>query len=131
MITLTCVKCGALGGTRTPNTHRSVGVGKSSKTVRHRSWAGPTFQSCPRASGAVQRLGYSLGYSSDGTALILDRLLFRPDISPSWRGSCERYRPSPVAAACRWLLLLLAVTVAVSRDQESVRGAWSRFPFRT
>jgi hypothetical protein len=27
---------------------------------------------------------------------------------PSWRGSCERYALSPVAAACRWLLLLLS-----------------------
>jgi len=52
-------------------------VGKSSRIVRHRSWAGPIFQSCPRASGAVQRLGYSVGYSRGRTALILDRLLFR------------------------------------------------------
>jgi hypothetical protein len=27
---------------------------------------------------------------------------------PSWRGSCERYALSPVAAACRWSLLLLS-----------------------
>jgi hypothetical protein len=40
--------------------------GKSSRIVRHRSQAGPIFQSCPRASGAVQRLGYS----RDGTAPI-------------------------------------------------------------
>jgi hypothetical protein len=33
-------------------------------------WA--VLQSCLRASGAVQRLGYS----RDGTGLILDRLLF-------------------------------------------------------
>ena len=37
-----------------------------------------------------------------------DRRLFRPDISPSWRGSCERYALSPVAAGSRWLLLLLS-----------------------
>ena len=111
-----------------PPTFRSVGVGKSSRTVRHRSWAaGPTFQSCPRASGAVQRLGYSLGYSSDGTALILDRLLFRPDISPSWRGSCERYRPSPVAAACRWLLLLLSPLLSAAiRKASAALGPASR-----
>ena len=30
-------------------THRSVGVGNSSRTVRHRSQAGPIFQSCPGA----------------------------------------------------------------------------------
>jgi hypothetical protein len=44
-------------------TFRSVGVGTSSRTVRHRSWAGPIFQGCPRASGAVQRLGDSVGNS--------------------------------------------------------------------
>jgi hypothetical protein len=33
-------------------------------------------------SGAVQRLGCSLGYSRGAAALIPDRLLFRPDISP-------------------------------------------------
>jgi len=27
---------------------------------------------------------------------------------PSWRGSCERNALSPVAGACRWLLLLLS-----------------------
>jgi hypothetical protein len=27
---------------------------------------------------------------------------------PSWRGSCERYASSPVAAGSRWLLLLLS-----------------------
>ena len=47
----------------------------SSRTVRQCSWAGPIFQGCPRAPGAVQRLGYSLGYSRGGTALILDCLL--------------------------------------------------------
>lgn len=62
-------------------TIRSVGVGKSSRAVRHRSWAGPVFQSCPRASGAVRRLGYSLGYSRGGAALILGRPLFRPDMA--------------------------------------------------
>jgi hypothetical protein len=36
-----------------PVTIRSVGVGKSSRTVCHRLQAGPIFQSCPRASGAV------------------------------------------------------------------------------
>jgi uncharacterized protein with GYD domain len=65
---------GALGGTRTPN-HRSVGIGASSRTVHCGPCAGPTFQSRPRASAAVQWLGNSLGYSRDGMALILDRLL--------------------------------------------------------
>jgi len=27
---------------------------------------------------------------------------------PSWHGLCESYALSPVAGACRWLLLLLA-----------------------
>jgi hypothetical protein len=44
------------------------------------SWAGPIFQSGPDASGAVQRLGSSVGNSRGVTAAVLDRLLFRPDI---------------------------------------------------
>ena len=73
---------GALEGIRTPN----LLIRRSGQVVQdrpYRSWAGPIFQSCPRASGAVQRLGYSLGYSRGATALILDCLLFRPDVSPS------------------------------------------------
>jgi len=77
-------------------------------TVRHRSWAGPIFQSCPRASGVVQRLGYSLGYSRGGTVLILDRLLFRHSGLPvrlirskrGWMLSCVRDRG--------WLVPLLS-----------------------
>ena len=34
--------------------------------------------------------------------------VFQAGHIPSWRGSCERYALSPVAAACRWLLLLLS-----------------------
>jgi hypothetical protein len=34
--------------------------------------------------------------------------VFRPDISPSRRAPCERVAVSPVAVACRWLLLLLS-----------------------
>jgi hypothetical protein len=48
----------------------SVGVGKSSRTVRCGLCAGTTFHSCPPGIGVVQRLGYSLGYSRGGTALI-------------------------------------------------------------
>jgi hypothetical protein len=81
----------------------SVGVGKPYRAVRHRSRAGPIFPSCPRASGVVQRLGYSRG----GTALILDRLL-RPDVSPGHRRKCECLRALPAADVCRWLLLLLS-----------------------
>lgn len=53
----------------------AVGVGTSPRTVRHRSWAGPIFQGCPPASGAVRRLGNSVGNDRGGTALISDRLL--------------------------------------------------------
>jgi hypothetical protein len=56
-------------------------------------------------SGAVQRLGYSLGYSRGGTALILDRLLFRPDISPVATDRagvmrCRRSLPLVVGRCC-------------------------------
>jgi len=61
---------GSVGG------HLIVGVGRSSRTVRHWSWAGPIFQDCPGASAAVQWLGYSIGNSRGSMALIVDRLLF-------------------------------------------------------
>ena len=41
----------------------SVGVGKSSGTVRCGPYAGPTFQSCPHRTGIVHRLGSSIGSS--------------------------------------------------------------------
>jgi len=46
-------------------------------------------------------------------ARLLDHVEGRPSAFqaghiPSWRGSCERYALSLVAAACRWLLLLLS-----------------------
>jgi hypothetical protein len=75
-------------------------VGTSSKAVHHQSRAGPVFQSCPRASDAVQRLGKSVDNSRGGTALIPDRLLFRPDISPvgANRTRVMRCRQSPMTA---------------------------------
>jgi hypothetical protein len=57
-------------------------MGTSSRTVRCGRCAGPIFHSCPHGTGLVQWLGYSIGYSHGALALILDRLLFRPDISP-------------------------------------------------
>ena len=41
---------------------------------------------------------------------------------PSWHGSCERYALSPVAAGCRWLLLLLSrlLSAAIGRTDISV-----------
>jgi hypothetical protein len=33
---------------------------------------------------------------------------------PSWRGSCERYALSPVAAAGRWSLLLLSPLLSIA-----------------
>ena len=68
-------------GTQRAREHLIRGVGKPSRTVWCGLCAGPIFHSCPGASGAVRRLGYSLGYSREAAALILDRLLFRPDIS--------------------------------------------------
>jgi hypothetical protein len=84
-------------------TIRSVGVGKSSRTVCHQSWAGSIFQGCPCTSGAVQWLGYSVGYSRGGSPLILDRLLFRPDISPAGTNRARVMRcrrPLVLAADC-------------------------------
>ena len=69
---------------------------QSSRTVRCGLCAGPTFHSCPPGTGVVQRLGSSIGSSRGGTALILDCLLFRPDISPvaTHRASVMRCRRS-------------------------------------
>jgi len=38
----------------------------------------------------------------------MDRPFFRPDISPSWHKSSERYALWPVAAGCHRSLLLLS-----------------------
>jgi hypothetical protein len=62
--------------------HQIRGLGKSSRTVCCRPYAGPTFHSCPPGIGVVQRLGSSIGRSRGGTALILDHPLIRPYISP-------------------------------------------------
>ena len=40
---------------------------------------------------------------------------FQAGHMPSWRGSCERYALSPVAAACRWSLLLLSPLLSTRR----------------
>jgi hypothetical protein len=69
-------------------------------TVRCGRCAGPIFHSCPRGTRIVQRLGYSIGYSHRALALILDRLLFRPDTSQagSDRAGAGRGRWSPPSA---------------------------------
>src|SRR5260370_31462172 len=84
-------------------------MGTSSKTVRHQSWAGSIFQSCPCASAAVQRLGYSVGYSRGGTPpiLLLSPLLSAVGPGPHLRGlpgaatapcSAQTPPPNPIAA---------------------------------
>jgi hypothetical protein len=50
-----------VGPTLGPGTFRSVGVGRSSRTVHRGLCTGPTFQSCPHETGPVQRLGSSIG----------------------------------------------------------------------
>jgi hypothetical protein len=44
--------------------------------------------------------------------------VFQAGHIPSWRGSCERYALSPVAAGSRWLLLLLSPLLSAP-----IRGA--------
>ena len=95
-----------------------------SRTVRYRSWAGPIFQSCPRASGAVQRLGYSRG----GAALILDRLLFRPDISPVGAAPEAPDRPGIVSVSMvrTWLSGTLAlIAVPHARPAQQTRSMFA------
>ena len=53
-------------GTRRARTIRSVGVSKSSGTVRYWSWAGPIFQGRPHLSAVIRRLGSSVGNSRYG-----------------------------------------------------------------
>jgi hypothetical protein len=58
----------------------------------------------------------------------LDHVEGRPSANaghiPSWRGSHERYALSPVADACRWLLLLLSplLSAAVWVTTRTVQG---------
>jgi hypothetical protein len=72
--------------------------------------------------GRRQRLGYCVGYSRGGTPLVLDRLLFRPDISPSWRGSCESHALPPVADDSGWLLLLLSLLLSAAGPVPQFHG---------
>jgi hypothetical protein len=64
-------------------------------------------------------------------ARLLDHVESRPSANffqaghiPSWRGSHERYALSPVADACRWLLLLLSplLSAAVWVTTRTVQG---------
>jgi hypothetical protein len=67
------------------------------------------FHSCRHLSGVVRRLGNSIGDShGDAVPRPLDRLLFRPDVSPVGADRASVYALPPVAAARRWLLLLLS-----------------------
>jgi hypothetical protein len=98
-------------------------MGTSSRTVRCGRCAGPIFHSCPHGTGLVQRLGYSIGYSHGALALILDRLLFRPDVSQAGRATCERSALLPVAEASRGLLLLLSPLLSAQISGERWGGA--------
>jgi hypothetical protein len=60
-----------VGPTLGPGTFRSVGSGKSSRIVCHRSCAGPMFHICRHMSAVVQWLGSSIGSSRRGAALTL------------------------------------------------------------
>jgi hypothetical protein len=88
--------------------HKSVGVGTSSRTVRCGPCAGPTFHSCPDGTRLVQRLGNGVDYGHGALVLILDRLLFRPDVCPVGADRASVYALPPVAATRRWLLPLLS-----------------------
>ena len=48
--------------------------------------------------------------------------VFQAGHIPSWRGSCERYALSPVAAVSRWLLLLLSPLLSVAGPVPYLRG---------
>ena len=50
--------------------------------------------------------------------------VFQAGHIPSWRGSCERYALSPVAAACRWSLLLLSTRrrPPISKPTRTLQG---------
>jgi hypothetical protein len=47
---------------------------------------------------------------------------FQAEHIPSWHGSRERYALSPVAAACRWSLLLLSPLLSAT---VAGRAAWT------
>ena len=69
-----------------------------------------------------ERLGYSLGYSRGAAALIPDRLLFSPGISPVAARPCKRgWVLSTLADGCGRLLLLLSPLLSVSAGRTDIR----------
>jgi hypothetical protein len=64
----------------------------------------------PRGHGSVMRRP---GSQWDGA--VERPSAFQAGHIPSWRGSCECYALSPVAAACRWSLLLLSPLLSTRR----------------
>jgi hypothetical protein len=76
-------------------TSRSVGVGTSSRAVQSRPCAGPIFQACQHASGAVQRLGSRFGSSHRGVAMTIDLPLRmkddRPGLTMTVHRPCSEY----------------------------------------
>ena len=101
---------GALGGTRTPNLLiRRSGHIVQDRPLRSLRWADIPLMSawdapCPAAWQQCWLQSRRPGADPRPSA-------FQAGHIPSWRGSCERYPLSPVAAGSRWLLLLLSAAV--------------------
>jgi hypothetical protein len=74
------------------------------------------------ASGAVQRVGYSLDYSHAGMMMILDRLLFGAWHMPSSFRARGGRAPSLIAPARRWLLPLLSLLLSAASEKRFVSG---------
>ncbi len=76
--------------------------------------------SASEARGFRIRRWHGLSYSRGGTALLLDRLLFRP---VSRAGPCERSARSPIDADSRWSLMLLSPLLS-ARVRRLARSRW-------
>jgi hypothetical protein len=108
---LTCGYSGALGGTRTPNLlirrflYRHPAPFKSVRDL------GLVSPGCPGGSGTSE------GCSSPWLPAWLPGADPQAGHIPRCHGSYECYAPSPVAAACRWLLLLLSTRHRLSSSK--------------
>jgi hypothetical protein len=119
---------GALGGTRTPNLLiRRSGHIVQDRPLRSLRWADiPQLSAwdapCPAAWQQCWLQSRRHGADPRPSA-------FQAGHIPSWRGSCERYPLSPVAAGSRWLLLLLSrLLSAAVRGNDNASAPWSWSP---
>jgi hypothetical protein len=116
---------GALGGTRTPN----LLIRRSGHIVQNRPLRSVCWADIPALSAQDRRC--PAAWQQYWLQSLRSRYWSRPSVFqaghiPSWRGSCECYALSLVAADCRWLLLLSPLLSTRRRPSVSKRPASCR-----